>query len=116
MSNIVGILFGWKRRDATGCVVLTLKVLDENALNGEDAKRIHLAISDEKLCALARDFSRFATERGLVVSPKQFSNHKPHSMLERMLAHFSLRYTEDTVRVLPAPNDLHLSGSDVRRH
>lgn len=111
MSAIAGLLFGWKRRNTGHCLVLTMKVLDDDALCAGDAKRVHLAISDEKLCSLARDLHRAAQERGLIVWPRNAFIGRPVSLLERLLESFARRFPAKPVALLPAPERVRLGTS-----
>ena len=71
-STIMGLLAGWKRRDASHGVVVTLQFVDGTQSTDVPAfSKIVLAIGDEQLCSLTRDLARAARERDLKVWAKK---------------------------------------------
>jgi hypothetical protein len=88
-----GLLAGWKRRDAEHCLVVTMQIIEGGQSHDQrEFGRLSLGISDDQLCSLARDLSRAASERGLVVWPTGKAAGAPSAvdrMLNRFMAPFS---------------------------
>lgn len=65
---MMGLLAGWKRRDTSHGLVLTLEVIDAaEATNPTDFAKVVVALGDEQLCALTRDLARAAKTRNLPI-------------------------------------------------
>lgn len=68
----MGLLAGWKRRDTSHGLVLTLQFADGTQPTDEaDLSEIVLALGDEQLCSLTRDLARAAHDRHLKIWARQ---------------------------------------------
>lgn len=87
--SAMGVLSGWRREHTENCLLLTAKVIDlPEASRGENepTSKVVLAISESDVASLAREFSRAAVERGVVVWPNGVPDNlgPKRSVVDRM--------------------------------
>lgn len=112
-TKAVGLLAGWKQREAEHCLVLTLQILEsEQAADDRELGKAMLAVSDRQLCSLIRDLSRTATARNLDIWPRGARGKPPNGvdrLFDRLLRRRRTRSVGDQPATLLIP---HLAALD----
>ncbi len=107
-TKAVGLLAGWRQREAEHCLVLTLQILEsEQAAEDKEFGKAMLAVSDGQLCSLIRDLSRTAVSRNLEIWPRGARGRPPGGvdrLLSRLLGRRKPRPASHDAAVLLLPH------------